>query len=185
MAKKKLIQTEWVKLSDIKPDPLNPRTISKPDFKRLVASIKKNPDFLLLREIIVDKSGRIKAGNQRYEAAKKAGLKEVPVKRAEQFSEEELKEFMIRDNTHSGDWDIEILANNFELDELRDWDVKLPDLNLTHSNKPIDVDGFADAMTITMKFDSKTYELVKTKLHELAENPEEALLKLLLIDAVS
>lgn len=125
MAKKKLVQSEWADVKSLTVDPSNPRVIKDKDFKDLVKKIEKDPDFLLLREIIVDENGIIKAGNQRYQAAISAGMKKVPIKRAEQFSEQELKKFMIIDNTHSGEFDQSKLNDLFDQDELKELGIEI------------------------------------------------------------
>tara|TARA_R110000787_G_scaffold43672_1_gene106957 strand:- start:867 stop:1466 length:600 start_codon:yes stop_codon:yes gene_type:complete len=105
-----------------KENPNNPRTITKEEFARLVASIKKSPEFLEVRRIIVNKEGEIIGGNQRWKAALEAGMKkeDIPIYEVD-WSKEKQSEFTIKDNLHSGQWDWDILANEYETTELQDW----------------------------------------------------------------
>lgn len=102
----------------------NPRTISKANMDKLVKSIKSNPDYFEARPIICsDRTGKlvIIAGNQRLRAAKIAGLSEVPTVILHGLSEEREKEITIRDNVELGEWDFEMLANEFDVEDLEDW----------------------------------------------------------------
>ena len=102
----------------------NPRTISKANMDRLVKSIKSNPDYFEARPVICsDRTGKlvIIAGNQRLRAAKIAGLSEVPTVVLHGLSEEREKEITIRDNVELGEWDFEMLANEFEVEDLEGW----------------------------------------------------------------
>lgn len=102
----------------------NPRTISKQNMDKLVKSIKDNPDYFEARPIICsDRTGKlvIIAGNQRLRAAGLVGLSEVPVVTIHGLSEEREREITIRDNVELGDWDYEILANEWDAEELEKW----------------------------------------------------------------
>lgn len=102
----------------------NPRVISKDKMDKLVESIKNNPDYFEARPIICsDRTGKnvIIAGNQRLRAAKILGLSEVPVVVLKGLSEEKEKEIIIRDNVELGDWDFDILANEWDEELLRLW----------------------------------------------------------------
>jgi len=109
--------------------PNNPRTITKEDFKRLCNSIENNPQHLSGRPLILsNRTGEliIIAGNQRYEACRHLGYEEVPTYLIENLTEEQEKEIAIRDNVNNGDWDYELLANEYDTDLLIDWGVELP-----------------------------------------------------------
>ena len=102
----------------------NPRTITREKMQKLVDSIKANPDYFEARPIICsDRTGKlvILAGNQRYKAAKIASIEEVPVIILHGLSEEKEREIIIRDNVELGDWDMDALANNWEIEDLQDW----------------------------------------------------------------
>lgn len=112
------------KLNELKKLPNNPRTIKKEDMERLKESIKNNPEYFEARPLILsNRTGEniILAGNQRFEAAKALGLSEVPTFLLEGLTEEKEKEIIIRDNVENGEWDFDLLANEWELDDLKDW----------------------------------------------------------------
>ena len=115
------------KLSDLKKLHNNPRTITKSDMDRLKKSIHDNPDYFEARPLILsNRTGDlvILAGNQRYEAAKALGIDEVPTFLLENLTEEREKEIIIRDNVSNGDWDMDALANDWDIDLLQEWGVK-------------------------------------------------------------
>jgi hypothetical protein len=122
---------EIVKLSEVKLNPNNPRLIKDDKFKKLVQSIKDFPEMLSIRPIVVNQDMIILGGNMRYKACKEAGLKEIPVIKTD-LTEEQQREFLIKDNTSGGEWDWEVLANEWDNDQLEAWGLDLPivkDLN--------------------------------------------------------
>lgn len=120
------MEIEIVKLKDIKPNPSNPRSIKDDKFEKLVTSIKELPDMLKLRPIVVNEDMIVLGGNMRLKACQKAGLKEVPIIKASDLSPEQQKEFIIKDNVGFGDWDWDLLANEWDTDELDHWGLELP-----------------------------------------------------------
>lgn len=120
------MQAELVKLSAIKPNTSNPRTIKDAKFKKLVQSIKEFPQMLKLRPIVVDEEMVILGGNMRFAACKEAGLKEVYIIKAEELTEEQKQEFIIKDNVGFGEWDWDILANEWNTEDLENWGLDLP-----------------------------------------------------------
>ena len=108
------------KVSAIKSNPNNPRLIKDDKFKKLVQSIKDFPEMLEKRPIIVNQDMIILGGNMRLKACKEAGLKEVPVMVAD-WSEEQQRQFIIKDNVGFGEWDWSMIANEWEADDLIDW----------------------------------------------------------------
>lgn len=117
---------EIVKISEVKVNPNNPRIIKDDKFKKLVQSIKDFPEMLNIRPIVVNKDMIILGGNMRYKACKEAGLKEIPIIIAD-FTEEQQREFLIKDNTSGGEWDWEVLANEWDSEQLEEWGLDLPD----------------------------------------------------------
>jgi ParB-like chromosome segregation protein Spo0J len=111
---------ELKKIADIKLNPNNPRLIKDDKFKKLVQSIKDFPEMLEIRPIVVNKDMIILGGNMRFRACKEAGIKEIPVIVTD-LSEEKQREFLIKDNTSGGEWDWDMLANEWDTDELSDW----------------------------------------------------------------
>ena len=119
-------KAEYLPLSELVKLENNPRTIKKADFEKLKTSIKSNPDYFEARPIICsDRTGQnvILGGNQRYEAAKALGLVEVPVIVLHGLDEAREREIVIRDNVNNGDWDFDILANEWDEKKLQEWGV--------------------------------------------------------------
>lgn len=123
----------YKKIKDIKPNPDNPRTIRDKNFEKLVNSIKEFPEMLELRPVVVNQDMVILGGNMRYEACKSAGFKEVPIIIADKLTEKKQREFIIKDNVSGGEWDWDLLANEWSTDELNDWGLDVPDWN---ANEP-------------------------------------------------
>lgn len=110
-----------MRISDIKANPNNPRIIKDDKFKKLVESVKSFPEMLELRPIVVNKDMIILWGNMRYKACKEAWLKEIPVIVADNLTEEQESEFLIKDNVSGGEWDWNLLANEWDKEELEEW----------------------------------------------------------------
>lgn len=121
-----------VKISDIKLNPNNPRLIKDDKFAKLVQSVKDFPEMLEIRPIVVNSDMVVLGGNMRLKACKEAGIKEIPIIVADKLSEAQQKEFLIKDNVSGGEWDWNILANEWDAEQLTDWGLDLPatkDLN--------------------------------------------------------
>lgn len=115
-----------LKINELKPNQDNPRIIKDFKFKKLVQSIKDFPEMLELRPIVVDEDMTILGGNMRYRACIEAGVKEIPVKVAKGLTEDQKKEFIVKDNLSFGDWDWDMLGNSFDFEMLDDWALELP-----------------------------------------------------------
>ena len=110
----------------IRPNPSNPRKISKTEFEKLVKSIQEDQDLLEAKPIIIDENNVILAGHQRYKACLELGIQDVPVKIIANLSERKKQKLLVIDNTHNGEFDMDILANeNWDLHDLADWGVNL------------------------------------------------------------
>lgn len=120
-----------VKIKDVKSNPNNPRTIKDDKFKKLVASIQGFPQMLSLRPIVVNDDMVVLGGNMRLKACKEAGLKEVPIIKASELTDEQQKEFIIKDNVGFGDWDWDALSNEWDVEQLQDWGLDVPDFAAT------------------------------------------------------
>ena len=112
---------QQVKISKVKGNPSNPRIIKNDKFKKLVKSIKEFPEMLKLRPIVVDEDFMVLGGNMRLKASKDAGLSEVWIDIAEGLSEEQKKEFIVKDNVGFGEWEWDILANEWDSVQLAEW----------------------------------------------------------------
>ncbi len=129
------MKTKKVKISEIKANPENPRVIRDDKFKQLVNSIKKFPKMLEVRPIAVNADMVVLGGNMRLKACKDAGMKEVTIVVLDNFNEQEQKEFIIKDNVAFGEWDYELLANEWDIEKLDDWGLNVP---VFGTDEPID-----------------------------------------------
>jgi len=109
------------KISAIKRNPNNPRILKDDKFAKLTQSIKDFPQMLEIRPIVVNDDMIVLGGNMRLKACKEAGLKEVPVVKVSDLTEEQQREFIIKDNVGFGEWDWDLLANEWDTDLLEDW----------------------------------------------------------------
>lgn len=119
------VETIEMNLSDIAEYKSNPRTISKKDFATLKKSLKDFPSMLDVREIVVDENGVILGVNQRYKGLMALGKTKVKVKRVSGWTDEQKREFVIKDNIANGDWDNDKLANEWDKDKLAEWGLPL------------------------------------------------------------
>ena len=117
---------EWVKTKDIHANENNPRILKDDKFKKLVKSIKDFPEMLEIRPIVVNNEMMVLGGNMRLRAIQEIGLKEVPVIKADNLTEEQQREFLIKDNVGFGEWDWDALANDWDYKELVDWALDVP-----------------------------------------------------------
>jgi hypothetical protein len=174
-----------VPIGKIIPNQSNPRIIKDEKFKKLVQSIKDFPQMLELRPIVVDSDMVVLGGNMRLKACQAAGLTEVPILIADQLTPEQQAEFIIKDNVGFGEWDWDILANEWETAHLNEWG-----LELWMPKEDVNLDGFFDQEPDNEKSDPEKYKivlefsqedgsLVKEKLLQIASSPEQALWKLL------
>jgi DNA modification methylase len=118
-----------MKLSKLKPNPNNPRIIKDDKFKKLVKSINDFPKMLALRPIVVDENFIVQGGNMRLKALQEIGFKDIPdewVKQVSDLSEDEKKQFIIKDNVGFGEWDFDDLANNWDAEQLTEWGLDIP-----------------------------------------------------------
>ena len=120
------MRAEIVKISDVKVNPNNPRLIKDDKFAKLVQSIKDLPQMLAIRPIVVNTDMVVLGGNMRLKACKEAGLKEVPIIIADNLTEEQQREFLIKDNVSGGEWDWQMLANDWDTEQLNDWGLDIP-----------------------------------------------------------
>ena len=120
------MKTEKIKLSKIKKNPNNPRLIKDNKFHKLVKSIKEFPQMLEIRPIVVNKDMIVLGGNMRLKACQEAGLKEVPVIQADTLTAEQQREFIVKDNVGFGEWDWDLIANEWDTEQLDDWGLDLP-----------------------------------------------------------
>lgn len=120
------MQSRKVKISEVKANPNNPRIIKDDKFAKLVKSVQDFPEMLDIRPIVVNADMVVLGGNMRFKACKEAGLKEVPIIVAENLTDEQQKEFIIKDNVSGGEWDWDMLANEWEVEQLDEWGLDVP-----------------------------------------------------------
>ena len=170
---------EKVKINAIAINPNNPREIKDYKFQKLVKSIKDFPEMLELRPIVVNKHNLILGGNMRYRAAVEAGLDEVYIVKALGYTQAQEDEFIIKDNSSFGEWDWDLLANEWEVKELSDWGLDLPKIYFDEDKEPeIDKDIFdheldtyinAKIKQITLYFNADDYEKAINDLQTIRE----------------
>jgi ParB-like chromosome segregation protein Spo0J len=122
-----------MKITDIKPNPENPRIIKDHKFKQLVESIKSFPQMLELRPIVIDENNVVLGGNMRLKACIEAGLTDVPVVQAKYLTDLQKKEFIVKDNVGYGEWDWDDLANNWDEQLLTEWGLDIPNFAIAPS----------------------------------------------------
>ena len=125
-----VMKVEKVSVSQVKINPDNPRIIKDYKFSKLVKSIREFPQMLELRPIVVNKDMVVLGGNMRLKACEEAGLKEVPIIFADNLTPEQEKEFIIKDNSSFGEWDWDLLANEWDTDQLADWGLDIPNFDI-------------------------------------------------------
>ena len=169
-----------VKISEVKRNPANPRLIKDYKYKKLVKSLKDFPQMLELRPIVVDEQMVILGGNMRYRASIDAGLSEVWIKVAENLTEEQKKEFIIKDNSNFGEWDWDLLANEWDIKALNDWGLDLPAVYFDNDEEPEfdqeeldeDLDKYINnnIKQIVLYYNTEDYEKMQEKLEKLKES---------------
>ena len=158
-----------VKIDKVKSNPKNPRLIKDDKFKKLVKSIKDFPEMESVRPIVVNKDMVILGGNMRYKAMVECGYKEVNVEVVD-WSEQKQNEFIIKDNVGFGEWEWEMVANEWDEIELKDWGMDLPVWNDNMTNNQTyegldalsKLDKFMDAEVKRMflVYDNETFNKV-------------------------
>ena len=151
-----------MRITDIKTNPNNPRIIKDNKFKLLVKSIQEFPEMLELRPIVIDENNVVLGGNMRLKACIEAGLTDVPVKIAT-LTEQQKKEFIVKDNVGFGEWDWEALGNSYDFEQLEDWGLDIIDLNIEDTIIAAEEDDYEIPETITT-------DIVEGDLFEIGEH---------------
>lgn len=192
MSKRKEIKNEpafiLLQIDTIKENPNNPRVIIDDKYKKLVKSIQDFPQMLRLRPLVIDENNIVLGGNMRLKALRELKYKNVPCIYAKDLSEEQKKEFIIKDNLAFGEWDMDILANEWDNDLLKEWGFPA----LTLYNYDGDIDEFFEGgvvpeeeegkHVIKLVYEEETFDKVKKGLLAQAKTYELAVLKLLGIE---
>ena len=175
--------------------PKNPRQIRDHRYEKLKKSIEDAPEMLQLRELLVYPHGGkyvIIGGNMRYRACKELGYKELPCKVLDaETPVEKLRQYAIKDNENFGEYDWDLVANEWDTAELEDWGVELPTdwgaelegEEINNSNKEIEDAEIGDKVEIKFQFSIEEWQFINAKLQKVNANKEMALLKILDYDA--
>jgi len=172
-----------VAINTVKANPNNPRIIKDDKFAKLVKSINEFPQMLNLRPIVVNDDMVVLGGNMRLKACKEAGLKEISIIKASELTEEQQKEFIVKDNVGYGEWDWDNLANNWDAEQLEEWGLDIPNFN---SNVNLDeffeeniIDDKLPTGKIILEFTLEECDRVKVELLKHGKTPEDAIYNLL------
>jgi ParB-like chromosome segregation protein Spo0J len=160
------MQAIVAKISDVKVNPNNPRLIKDDKFAKLVQSIKDLPQMLAIRPIVVNTDMVVLGGNMRLKACKEAGLKEVPIIIADNLTEEQQREFLIKDNVSGGEWDWALLQE-WDSEQLSEWGLDVPQFASDVDYSILDGEDVSDQLedmtegvkkAIQIEFESEHYE---------------------------
>jgi hypothetical protein len=170
------MKAQKVSIGKIKLNPSNPRIIKDDKFQKLVKSIQDFPEMKEVRPIVVNEDMVILGGNMRFRAMQEAGVKEVPVVVVD-WNEEKQKEFTIKDNLSFGEWDWDALANDWNIEALRDWGVDVPSFNIDLIEPEIDTTRLGENMDkyinnsikqIVLYYDTEKFEQMLNDLDKIA-----------------
>jgi len=167
-------------IGEIRNNPNNPRTIRDEKFAKLVKSIKALPAMLDVRPLVCDEDWIVLGGNMRLRACSEAGLKEVPVIQVKGWTEEQKREFIIKDNVGFGEWDWDVLANEWDEQQLLEWGMSVwnPDeVNLDDFFEARD--GEDPTTSIQLTYEQGIGERVRDALAEQEGTKEEIIARLL------
>ena len=192
---------EQVKIYTIKGNPKNPRIIKNDKFKILKHSIRTMPGYMKLRPVIIDEDMMVLGGNMRLKASIDLGKKEIWTDMFTQADcddmnkiaieeERETKTYLeycdaiiIKDNVSSGEWEWDILANDWDSVLLNEYGLDVweneVDVDYSEKNKEIDIDALDSDMILKLKYTEDEYSLVREQLSKIASTPEQAVWKLL------
>lgn len=161
------------KLKDLKPNPLNPRKSSVTQDENLKKSLEK---FGVVEPIVFNKqSGYIVGGHFRVRELKKLGYKEVECVIVD-LNEQDEKELLIRLNANTGDWDTDLLLQDWDADKLADWGVDMPKFDETdysEKNKEIDTDFLNDKFNFKLEYSEQEYLQLKEAIEKTGQTPEQ------------
>ena len=172
-----------VKVAQVKLNDSNPRIIKDEKFRKLVQSIKDFPQMLDIRPIVVNEDMVVLGGNMRFKACIEAGLNEVPIIKASELTEEQQKEFIIKDNVGFGEWDWDMLANEWNSDDLTEWGLdvwnKTDDINLDNFFEDNGESENEQKFKIVLEYSEDDYNKVNEALKNHSGSKEQIFYKLL------
>ena len=166
------MKIEQIKASKLKPATYNPRQISTKQYKDLKNSITK---FGLVDPIIVNKDFTVIGGHQRLKVLNEMQTDTIPCVVLD-LSKEKEKELNVRLNKNTGDFDIDILANEFDIDELVDWGFKHIDLGLNvdklDDTFKLDDSDKSPFQQMAFTLADKQVEFIKNKIKDIKKTEE-------------
>jgi len=176
------MKIEKIKIDQVKPNQNNPRIIKDEKFRKLVTSIKEFPAMLEIRPIVVNEDMIVLGGNMRLRACIEAGLSEVYIIRANQLSEQQQREFIIKDNVGFGDWNWDDLANDWDSEQLAEWG-----LDIWNPSGDIKLDDFFEENNeikesknkIVLEYTDEEFELVNEAFKKHSGSKENIVFNLL------
>lgn len=183
MQKLNTLAIEIVDIKKVIANPSNPRVIRDDKFLKLVKSIQEFPQMLEIRPIVVNEDMVVLGGNMRLKACKEAGLKKIPIIIATNITETQQKEFIIKDNVGFGEWDWEILANEWDNELLNEWG-----LEVWSNTDDVDIDNFFEengddeekhSYKIVLEYTQEEYEEVIACFEKYSGSKEDIIYKLL------
>jgi hypothetical protein len=168
-----------VKIAEIKANSKNPRVIKDDKFKKLVKSIQEFPEMLEKRPLVcytdIDGKYVVLGGNMRLKASQEIGLKELPIVLADDWTQEQRDEFLIKDNVGFGEWNWDDLANEWDAEKLDEWGLDIPnfvtadefgeDFNLAEGDK-------APFQQMTFTLADKQAEQIKNAIADIKQTDE-------------
>lgn len=168
---------QYVETKILRGNPNNPRITDNADkLEKLAQSLKDFPQMLEARPIVVNPDMIVLGGNMRLKAAKRAGLKEVPIFISDKWSAEQEREFIIKDNIGYGEWDWGMLQMDWDTAELQDWGLDLPGFDLDAGEFGEDFDlpeGEKDPLQqITYTLADEQAEIIKSAVAEIKKTEE-------------
>lgn len=146
---------EYLNIAAIKPNEENPRFITDAKFKKLVKSIKEFPEMLEARPLVIDENNIVLGGNMRLKALRAAGIMEVPVKKVSGWTEQQKREFIIKDNVGFGEWDWDILANSWDAEILDHWGLDIPVFGIDEDNEDEEPEEESQTFSIKVVLDNQ------------------------------
>ena len=164
-----------VKISEVKSNPNNPRIIKDDKFQKLVKSIKEFPEMLNIRPIVVNSDMVVLGGNMRLKACKEAGIKEVAIIKADDLTDEQQKQFIIKDNVGFGEWDWGMLANEWNSEDIESWGLDIPgfdDVDDLGENFSLPDGDKAPFQQMTFTLADEQAEQIKNAIEEIKHTEE-------------
>ena len=187
-APKSGVEVTIAPVSGIKANPSNPRVLRDEKFLKLKKSIEDFPDMLNSRALVcvTDTDGKymVLGGNMRLRALQDLGIKDAPVMLADHWTEEQRREFIIKDNVGFGEWDWDMLGNEWDGERLNEWGVPI----FAPSDHPDPDDFFKDRdkdkpdpdkHSIVLNYTEDEHAKVVARFGELGGTREQVVFKLL------